>query len=509
MRARRVGVFLTFLSFALAQVVLLRAARIRAQDAAEQTVLELNHRAMEAYNNLDVDRAVALLEEALRVAQTGAVHGSELAQTDANLAIVRIAGFGDNASGLRYFGDGLCADPLLQLDPVTSTPEIQKVFQEALSQHEDRKCPHASATPTTEAPAAANAQAAAAQTPAPSDDAATQEEPSLTEPERTSAEPTADVSPVAAAATLPTDAHAGTDTDRPPVLSEPEPKPQSDRFRRLFVQVGLSVGTAWLSHGMPVDRNPDPSNVFINGRTGQPVADATQVDPHDLRLTGARINRRGDASQDPGLQRQTSWEADRDSYDGYVDETGQQRPFTASRCPSDGKKTGPNLNPSAGDENPWRNNSPYPSSYCMRIKRPGLSQPQLSVRVAAGVFVTERLALALIGRWQIGHGVGLFAPVLLGGRLEYIVTPLRATGLMVSGFVGASIGQIQARPKFDDPTGDEPWIKSGLLGGHGGVNIRYRVTPHFGFFVAPELDVQFPDSLVNADLTAGGEMALF
>src|SRR4051812_35337412 len=104
----KVGMGVLVLGLALASPVL-------GQQSADQVVLDLNHGAMDAYNNMDINKAGSMLEEALRVAIEGRVAGPLLAQTNMNLAIVYIGGLGDNDSGVRYFADAICADPSSQL----------------------------------------------------------------------------------------------------------------------------------------------------------------------------------------------------------------------------------------------------------------------------------------------------------------------------------------------------------------------------------------------------------
>jgi len=103
------------------------ASSVAAQRPLQQ-VLDLNRQGMEAYNNLEIDTAVAKLEEALRVAERGNVAGAPLARTHLNMGIVQVGGLSDNAAGLQSFTRALQIDANIQLDPLTSTPDIQTVF---------------------------------------------------------------------------------------------------------------------------------------------------------------------------------------------------------------------------------------------------------------------------------------------------------------------------------------------------------------------------------------------
>ncbi len=70
-------------------------------------VLDLNRRGMEAYNNLEIEQAMELLQEALQAAERGNVTGSPLGRTYVNLGVVSIGGFGDNGQGLQYVVQGM------------------------------------------------------------------------------------------------------------------------------------------------------------------------------------------------------------------------------------------------------------------------------------------------------------------------------------------------------------------------------------------------------------------
>jgi hypothetical protein len=147
------------------------ASLARAQEAAEaagpgagakspqETVEQLNVSAMEAYNALDINAAGSMLEEALGLAYDNGITGSLLARSNLNLGVVYIGGLGDKDSGLSYFVQALCADPAVQLDPLTSTPDIQEVFEVASQQVQAGACEQGpgGAAPTPEQTAAAAA----------------------------------------------------------------------------------------------------------------------------------------------------------------------------------------------------------------------------------------------------------------------------------------------------------------------------------------------------------------
>jgi hypothetical protein len=98
---------------------------------ALQQVLDLNRQAMDAYNNLEIEQASSLLQQALEAATRGHVTGSPLARTYVNLGIVAIAGLGDNGGGLNYFVQAIQADANVSLDPLLSTPDISLIWTQA------------------------------------------------------------------------------------------------------------------------------------------------------------------------------------------------------------------------------------------------------------------------------------------------------------------------------------------------------------------------------------------
>jgi hypothetical protein len=456
--------------------VALASVPAAAQQPAEQTVLDLNHNAMEAYNGMDINKAGSMLEEALRVATQGGVSAPLLAQTNMNLAIVYIGGLSDNDSGVRYFSDALCADQSAQLDPLTSTPDIQSVFQVAAQRVAQQGCPGR----TNVAPGAA------AQTmPMP------QGYPQQGYPQQGYPQQGYGYAP---------------QQPPPPNASEQELPPgwgQADTgdgkardFKRGFFQLGFTVGMPYVGKGMLADRAAPDDDIFIDVRNGGKVTNPDAVmDPSNLRFAGSSLGTMDMQGRDIGSKSANSWVPDADSYDGFLN-NGTPEPYGGD-CKADGTETGPPVN---GVVRPA---GLRPSRYCVAVNKPGFA-PQLAMRAALGYFVTRNVSLALITRFQFSAGLGTLSHLLLGLRAEYVFTKPKARGLMISGFLGATLGQIQAQPSAAGSTGDEPWIKSGLQGAHIGSNIRYRFTNNIGMFASPELDIQFPTLLWNIDLTVLG-----
>jgi hypothetical protein len=121
--------------------IALGAARASAQKNAEEVVTKLNADALDAFNQLDINKAGAMLEEALRVSAQGGVSPGLVARTNLNMGIVYVSGLSDHDGGLPFFIAAICADPQIQLDPLTSTPEVQSVYAVALQKAQGGACP--------------------------------------------------------------------------------------------------------------------------------------------------------------------------------------------------------------------------------------------------------------------------------------------------------------------------------------------------------------------------------
>lgn len=581
---------------------------------------------MEAYNNLDIERAGSMLEEALRVAQEGGVQGPLLAITNLNMGIIYIGGLGDNDGGLSYFVAALCADPAVQLDPLTSTPDIQSVFQVAQQQAQAGACPSAGAAPVSgpppvgavvpageavvhhsppeqlsqsplplyvevsratnpkkvhlyykglgmdsfkrvdmfnykggfayqiscndvwepkityyiEAVGAGGRVIGSAGTSAqpievPVVSMRTQGEPALPGADSPGSCKQEECPPGMAGCEAPgtfgigescernaecqsglrceddvcvligagsTDASEGGGGDDGGGWGDPddyddEPKDKGE-FRRFFFNVGFNVGFAYVKPGMEADRNPPDNQVFVaegpldmNGqRAFLGFADPAVpgLEPLTVHSTGGRIIL-PDSQNYP--ERQTAWVPDADSGDSLLQEVGAY----AGDCPADGVETDPFL----GDPN-----AVYPSKYCVRVKKPGFV-PGLGMRMQIGYFFSDHFALSIPIRLQFSAGQGTLSRVLLGLRGEYQWLKPKATGWLFSNYLGFTVGQIQAQPPADNATDNAPWVISGPVGAHLGIyQLRFRFHPNVGLVSSAELDIQFPNFLMNIDWTALG-----
>jgi hypothetical protein len=616
----------------LVAALVVSAATASAQ-SAQQVVEDLNRGAMEAYNAMDINKAGSMLEEALRVSAQG-VTPQVLALTNLNLGVVYIGGLSDIDNGTKYFIDALCADPSVQLDPLTSTPDIQAAFSSAQQRAQAGGCPSKGAggggggpgpvavptevvthfsppEQTTQTPLplyvevnrAARARAvnlyykgtgmeqwkkvsmlryqqgyayqiscsdvfepqvqyyieAVGSTGNVVGGAGTAGEPitvpvvaTLTQgaPALPGAEP-----PVScAAAECPPgvsgcaggtgtagideacsstsdcqsglscdsdvcvlrgaggssegEASGGIDEELPPGWGdEAEEGADAKDFKRGFFQLGLAMGMTYVStSNMIADRPPPRDRIFIDNASGQfvPITEMDDgaggsvlsypVPDTQLVFPGTEIGMVNPATGvDIGIERETAWIPDSDSNDAVG-------PFNGA-CDADGTETGPNLNTNTFD-------NLLPSRYCVRVKSPGFVTG-FALRSAIGYFVSERISLALLMRLQFSAGEGTFSNMLLGARAEYMFSDPKPKGFFASMYLGGTFGQIQAKPPATGNTDEAPFIKSGLQGGHLGANLRYRVHKNFGFYVAPELDMQFPTFLWNIDLTLAGLEAAF
>ena len=289
--------------------------------------------------------------------------------------------------------------------------------------------------------------------------------------------------------------------------------PARTDFARWFGSLQLGAGLAYVGSGMEADSDPEFNEIFITMQ----VPDWTMLDMMGrptTTYTGYFFN---DTS---------AWVPDKDSFDDYIqyreDENGQAiidpntmmpievvprgKTPVPGNCSADGTATGP-MGVMGPNGLPFTDPQPLPSKYCVRVEQPGVVA-NIALRANFGYFLSDSFALSLPFRFQFNAGTSSFSHFLLGLRGEVLFSAAEtATGLFSGFFFGATYGQIQVKPPPKDATRPAPFAKSGPVGGHVGVNVRYRFIRNFGLIASPELDVQFPGLLFNMDLMLGAEGA--
>src|SRR4051812_4480778 len=111
----------------------LRGAPAQAQDpAALQKVTDLNKKAVDAYENLDMEEASKYLRQALELcAAEGLNNHKAKARTHIHLGIVMVAGLKQRDRGIQQFKRALEIDPTIKPTKSLVNPDIQAAFEEA------------------------------------------------------------------------------------------------------------------------------------------------------------------------------------------------------------------------------------------------------------------------------------------------------------------------------------------------------------------------------------------
>jgi tetratricopeptide repeat protein len=94
----------------------------------------LNRKAVDAYQHLEFETAVRLLNEALDQSErAGLTQHPIRARTYVTLGIVTIGGFKQRADAVKYFRKALQIQPEVRLSPGLANPEIQAAFDDAIA----------------------------------------------------------------------------------------------------------------------------------------------------------------------------------------------------------------------------------------------------------------------------------------------------------------------------------------------------------------------------------------
>ena len=110
-----------------------------AQDqAAIDKVAKLNKKAVDEYENLNFDESRKLLQSALDFcAQSGLDKHDVTARTYIHLGVVMFAGFKQKPDAIKYFRRALAIQPDIKLDKSLANPEVQDVFDQAVTEQKN------------------------------------------------------------------------------------------------------------------------------------------------------------------------------------------------------------------------------------------------------------------------------------------------------------------------------------------------------------------------------------
>jgi hypothetical protein len=117
--------------------LLAAAAPARADDdsAAVEKITKLNKKAVDEFENLNFDQARKILKDALDACSRAGLDQSQVAaRTHVHLGVVLFAGFKQKDEAVVEFKKALEMAPDVKLDKLLATPEIQEVFDQAVSE---------------------------------------------------------------------------------------------------------------------------------------------------------------------------------------------------------------------------------------------------------------------------------------------------------------------------------------------------------------------------------------
>ena len=511
-----------FRSLLLVSIVLASVFGAQPAEAQLRRVLDLNRQAMDAYTNLELDTAMNLLQEALQTAQRGGVTGSPLARTYLNLGVVSIGGFGDNGQGLQYFTQALQADGNIQLDPLTSTPDIQSVFTLA----RNRAGTGGGGTPSGGGDTGGDVGGGGGDvTPVPSGPGNIPHRPISEQLTNTAlpifveAPEDAPVGEIFVYYKAPgmrdfrrlqmrrMDGGFGLELPCSEVMA-----PQVEYYIAAFDGDGDAMGTA----GSP----EQPFSVsIVSQRTLPPAALPGQIPPEQCSdaecppgMECASGGTAGlgdtcvvDADYRTGLSCSDNFciagEEDEDSEPGETIGFFADVGFSAGLGYASGGKEADSTSTGDGSYVDPETGETCPAGVdaCdVRVEQSGLVfSPAL--RLTLGYWIIPRFALAATVRFNLSAGEGTLSSLMLGLRAMVQLTTPAMTGFHADAFLGSAVGQYQIAP----PQGGdaEPYIISGLNSIQIGTNIGYRIMENFGFNFTPEFHLLFPKSLWAIDLT--------
>ncbi|HEY0705831.1 MAG TPA: tetratricopeptide repeat protein, partial [Polyangia bacterium] len=117
---------------AVAGVCAAVATPAQAQEEGVAKVRELNKKAVDAYENLDLEESRKFLMQALEVSATEGLNRHTIkATTHLNLGVVLVGGLKQRDAGIKQFRRALEIDPAIKVPKRLNNPEIQSAFEAA------------------------------------------------------------------------------------------------------------------------------------------------------------------------------------------------------------------------------------------------------------------------------------------------------------------------------------------------------------------------------------------
>ena len=480
-------------------------------DANQNRVRQLDTQAMQAYAELEIDRANQLLEQARQLAERSGIHGNDLARIHLHLGIVAIGGSQDRAAGLEAFRRALAEDPSIELERENRTPEIVTVFENARSSAPAATPPPrgGSAVPTSGPLLHTPPEQQLVRTPVPVF-------VEIPEGERVSRMVIryrgAAMRQFREMAMSPLVEGFGAELPCEDVVA-----PSIAYYALAFAPNGNVVGRLG-SEDRPVEvpivtrrsrpapalpgRAPPESCAAVACAPGTPgCGDAVAEEPEAPPPAAAPA---GESAPRFYVQAGIGVGA------GYAADG-----MTAASLPSvSPPPVDPQTNLPTVDDSFYasgKNGCGAPAGeYCVRVTTNGFL-PIYAPRLYIGYWVSEKVGISVGMRYQIAAGPGTLSHFLLQFRLHYQFVAPPPSGFHANMYLAMSTGQVQLRPS-QEPTNpgesiDRPWIKTGLGGTELGAVVGYRLNRHLGLYVNPELYVLYRDFSMGAELIFGADVA--
>lgn len=494
-------------------------------------VRDLNRQAIDAYHQLDIDRANALLGEARQACGSSPCTAAERARTLANLGIVAFGGAGDSSRALDYFREALTIDPTLRLDPMLTTPDIELLYQRARTEAAQANVAGAGGVQLRHTPPGEQL----VHTPLP----LYVETPPDVNVRRMDLRYLGNG--MRRYATLPMQVMV--DGFGVELACEHVFEPGLSYYFIAYDSQGhviRTVGTEQQPFRVPVVDARTMQAPALPGRAPPATCTLDECPPDMDCSPGAR----GAASASRGAGASCSATSACDS--GFVCRDGTCEASSSSDDDEDGPymryyvelgtaltmangrqgMTAADRPPLApGELDPQLDADPFNDSYvrggthgcdlpaneyCVRVTTNGRTWAW-GLQLNAGVWVTERIGLGATVRIAPQAGSGTLSHVQIGVRAQYRFLVPRPTGLHASAHLGLGMGQIQVRPRQEATAGASsvlrPWAETGLIGAHLGGTIGYRFAEKVGFFATPEFFVLFPNTALGGNFIAGIDFA--